>query len=224
MSIFERVAYQVGQKFAGNLGGLSGLAQFGLSVLQNRAAARVKAGDRALIGGISPQRAREIFDKTAKIDYAKKNLFHINVANLRTGQAPEVNFYAIDVGYSDMQVQGNPVMIGSGHMDTIESLSPTEMRVTTMDDVGGSIKTWFSSLRQAMASQDGTFGLPLDYLVRITITHAFIGPDADNAEDAYIDSFIMRPGSIEKELSRREDGLQELQLSFVQFDSFSNLV
>lgn len=223
MSIFERVAYQIGQKAASNLGGLSGLAQFGLNVLQNRAAGRVKAGHRALIGGISRQAAREIFEKAAKIDYAKKNLWHINVANLRSGQAPDVNFYATDVSYADTQVQGAPVPLGSGHMDTVETISPVELRITSMDDVGGSIKTWFNTLRLSMARPDGTFGLPLDYLVRITIHHAFI-EDADNSERAYVDSFIMRPGGIEKELSRREDGLQELQLSFVQFDSFTNLV
>jgi hypothetical protein len=39
--------------------------------------------------------------------------------------------------------------------------------------------------------------------------------------DGWVDSFVMRPGMLDFDLSRREDALQELQMTFVQWDTFS---
>lgn len=177
----------------------------------------------ALLGGISMQEARAIFDQCVATDYAKKNLWHINISNLAGSNPYNFNLFATDVGYAPYTVSGDAVYIGSGSFDNITGTERVEMRVTTLDDANGSMKAWFQERMAQLAKVDGTFGLPIDYLFRVDVMHAFIGEQADGAGGAFVDTFLMRPGNIEYDLSRRDDNLQELQMSFVQFDTFAAL-
>lgn len=224
MSLFERIANQIGQDYLTKLGQSSPLVKFGADLASSTLTSRVKAGDHVLTGGITLSNYAKVMEEFQSIDLARKNLFMFSAVNLSAGTAPAMNMFVVDYSYSPFTVRGESVPIGAGSFDRVDGVEAVRLRITTMDDVGGSVKTWFKNLQVAMAPGDGTVGLPMDYLVRTTITHAFAHEDADNAGSAFIDSFIVRPEAIELEGSRREDGLQELQLSFVQFDTFTNLV
>lgn len=177
-----------------------------------------------LIGGITLKRAREMFQRHIETDFAKKNLWCIRVTNVSGGDPFDINLFATDVSYSGFQVTGQPVPVGSGSFDTVTTSEPREVRVTTMDDTAGTVKLWFEERHNRMCKPDGTFGLPLDFVFRVDIMHAFIGEEAIGSGEAFWDSYIMRPGSIEYDLSRREDGMQEITMSFQQFDTFAALV
>jgi hypothetical protein len=183
-------------------------------------------GRSSLVGGISLADAKAIFDQTSKIEYARKNLFHLQIEDLKPSkESPaHINLFATDVGYSPWTITGDAVRIGTGYMDTVQGSEPVEMQVTTMDDAGGTIKRWFEERASLIGHADGTVGLPIEYLMRVTVTHAVIGSEAIGAQFAKKDVYIMRPGNIQFEKSRREQALEELQMTFVQFDTFSNVV
>lgn len=224
MSVFDRIATQVGQNYLSALGQASPLIKFGTDLLSQKLTSAVKLGDRALFGGLSESNWRDMINEFMSIERSKTNLFHFNATNLQTGTAPAMNMFVMGYQASPMTVRGESVPIGASFYDRVDGVDAAQLRVTTMDDAGGSVKTWFKNLHRAMAPGDGTIGLPMSYLVRVTITHAFPSQESEGAGGAYVDSWVMRPGSIEYEGDRRTDGLQELQLSFVQFDGFSNLI
>lgn len=224
MSLFDRVASQLGQNYLSRLGQVSPLVKFGTDLLSSKLTSKVAAGDHVLTGGITLANYAKVMEEFQAIDLARKNLFMFSATNLATGTAPDMNMFVIDYSYSPFTVRGDAVMIGAGSMDNVTGVEAVRLQITTMDDMGGSVKTWFKNLKRAMAPGDGTVGLPMDYLIRVGVTHAFAHEDADNAGSAFLDSFVVRPESIQLEGSRRDDGMQELQLSFVQFDTFTNLV
>jgi hypothetical protein len=224
MSLFDKVANQVGQNYLSKLGQISPLVKFGTDMLSNKLTSRVRAGDHEVTGGISLNNYRKVMSDFQDIDLARKNLFMVNVVNVTSGTAPDLNMFVIDYSASPFTVRGDQVLLGGGSFDNVTGVEVVRLSLTTFDDVGGSIKTWFKNLKRLMTPGDGTVGLPLDYLVRITITSAFADADADGADSAYIDSWVMRPEAIQHEGSRRDDGMQELQLSFIQWDTFTNLV
>ncbi len=117
-------------------------------------------------------------------------------------------------------ITGEAIRIGSAFYDKVDGTERIEMRVTTYDDADGTIKRWFEDLRYKVAHPDGTFGLPIEYLVRFTITHASI---MEGVGSAYTNTYVMRPGSIETDLSRRDHAMAEIPMTFVQFDPFTSL-
>lgn len=237
--LFERLAYQVGQKYLPKVGipssvnkyvpairsalqgNFSGAASSLLDqVLGPMLGSSLEGTELKLAGGITLDEARRIFEESAGTDYAKKNLWHLAVANIAGGTAPNINLFATDVGYTAHTLTGEAIKVGSVWFDKVDGTERVEMRITTYDDASGSVKWWFEDLVSRIRNLDGTFGLPGEYLVRIKVTHASI---IEGVAGAYTNSYVMRPATIEYDLSRREDNLQELQMTFVQFDPSSSL-
>lgn len=254
MSVFERIAYQVAERYApklkvpdkvlkhlpvarellaGNfegavdraLGNVLGF-DFGVRPRFGQLFGAALANPSPLLGGISAYEAEAIYKQVAGTDWAKKNLWHLAIYDLSPSgiDRPDANLFATDVGYAPFTINGNPVVVGSGSFDTVQGRAPVEIRITTRDDSRGTLKKWFQNRVIRMCRPDGTFGLPIDYLMRVDITHAYISPGVQGASNAHVDSYIVRPGALEVENSRRDDNLQELQLSLVEFDTFNNLV
>ena len=90
--------------------------------------------------------------------------------------------------------------------------APEESRTITFDS------TDLTIMIRIDANADGTVGVPMDYLVKIRVLHSFITDDSNKG--GYEDTFLMRPVSVSSSLSRREDAVQEVQLTFTQFDTF----
>lgn len=126
---------------------------------------------------------------------------------------------AVDVAYGS-SVGGDSVAIGSGFMDRATGSMPTELQITTLDDEAGSIKRWFDGKLAQVAHDDGTFGLPGEYLVTIEVVHAIPSEQVPNYKLAYVEKMRMRPQAMQIDLSRRDQALAEYPMTFVQFDSF----
>lgn len=124
----------------------------------------------------------------------------------------------LDVNYTDA-LTGDSVQIGSGFMDSPTGRSPTAMQLTTMDDEAGTIKKWFRAKMKQVAADDGTFGLPSDYLITIEVVHA-VPLGGGDEKLAYSGKLRMRAGQMQHDLSRRDQGLAEVQLTFEEADSF----
>lgn len=211
-------------------GGVGGLVDAGMDALFGKLGINgmllpglSAGGTSVLLGGITLDEARRRFEEHRNIDFAKKNLWCIRVRNVQGGRAMDINMLALDVNYPSYSVQGEPVLLGSGSFDNVTNSERREIRVTTLDDSAGSVKKWFRERHDAMCRADGTFGLPVDYVFRVDVLHAFIDETVDGAYGGWIDSYLMRPGTLDNDLSRRESGLQELQMTFVQWDTFGAL-
>lgn len=210
--------------------GVTGLIDSGLNSLFDKLGiggtllpGGIGTGASQLLGGITMADAISVFDEHVRTDFAKKNLWCIRVRNLQGGAPLDINLFAIDVAYPLFSVQGDPVHVGSGSFDVVTNSERREMRITTLDDSSGSVKRWFEERHAAMCHPDGTFGLPVEYVFKVDVLHAYISEQVDGAIDGWVDSYVMRPGSLETDLSRREDAMQEVQMTFVQWDTFAAL-
>lgn len=177
----------------------------------------------SLLGGISLKQAREMFEEGVETNWQRKNLWFISVTNLTGGEPLNINLFATDVSYTGFSVAGEAVPVGSGSFDLPTNSERIEIRVTTMDDEYGSVKRWFQDRHDRMFYRDGTQGLPVDYLFRVSIIHARVTEQLLAGDDPYVDSFIVRPGNFETDLSRREQAMAEYPMTFVQYDTFTGL-
>ncbi|MFM0608671.1 hypothetical protein PQR05_29495 [Paraburkholderia sediminicola] len=179
-----------------------------------------------LLGGITPFEAQQIVQKMQSTAYAKKNLYFLEVVDFdqRVGMLGAssgiFNFFCTAISITPPHLTGEAHSIGSGAMDSLTGMERGEIRITTLDDADGQIKRWFNLRKRRAALPDGTFGVPSDYLVLIRILHAALNDEVMAMYGGYEEIYVARPVSLETELSRADDGLQEIQLAFSQFDTF----
>ncbi len=172
-----------------------------------------------LFGGISPAEARSIYQEMRNNTKCRKNLWLIEVSSfLANDISSRFNMFAIDLDYTPLTISGEKRKIGAASIDLVNSSDPIELKVTTMDDESGFIKHWFRWHCMAAAATDGTVGVPSVYAIKINIVHGFVTQGSNRG--GYEDLGLFRPANMDVSLSRREDGLQELPLTFVQLDTF----
>jgi len=172
-----------------------------------------------LWGGISPTEARQIYDQLRGESLAKKNLWLLEVSSRLAGDTSQrFNLFATEVEYSPFIISGDKRRVGGAVLDAVQGAEPVELRVTTMDDKQGSIKSWFAAHHGATAARDGTVGVPDSYAITFKIVHAFITRGSN--QGGYEDIGLFRTGNLDVSLSRREDGLEEVQMTFSQLDTF----
>lgn len=167
-----------------------------------------------LFGGVSAAEARAIMREYAGIKIASRKLYKIEVE----GGGKLFQLLTTDISYSPVTIPSERHQIGSVSIDSVKTTEHVELRLTVFDNKKGKIKRWFDKTAAKVAHSDGTVGLPVDYLVKIRILHAYFS-DATN-KGGYENNYHMRPVSSEYELSREEGGPQKLNLVFTQFDTF----
>jgi hypothetical protein len=217
-------------------GDLTGAAFDTVNKLTGNAISKLLTGDltgdiafnalpNPLLGGITPFEAAQMVTEIASTNYAKKNLYFIEITDYASPADDQnasglLNMFCTSVSIGGGNVLGEAHGIGSAQMDILNGGERDEIRLTTYDDAYGQVKRWFNRRRSFAIHADGTFGLPTDYLLRIRILHAAVNDQVMAMFGGYEESYIVRPVSLETELSRTEDGLQEIQMSFSQFDTF----
>ncbi len=170
-----------------------------------------------LMGGLSPYEAKQIYQQTASTDYAKKNLFLIEVNSALYGDISDrFNLFSTDVEYAPSTITAEKRKIGGTTTDSVQSSEPVDLSITTLDDSEGFLRNWFNYHAQKTVHTDGTVGLPAEYAIRIKIVHNFLKPN----DYAYQDIGLFRPQNMNLSLSRHDDALQELTMQFSQLDTF----
>ncbi|WP_374566033.1 hypothetical protein [Ideonella sp.] len=186
----------------------------------------------SLLGGMTPLQAMERIREIHRARPAMKANFYVRITdlnppNLGSGLNAEgvLQLLAVDVSYNPATLTGDKVAIGGAVMDRLTGSEAVELRITTMDDEIGTLKSWFDAKCSQAVAQDGTFGLPRDYCVFIEVVHGLPDPEvvAASGSEPYSAHVWMRPVTVEHELSRREQALAELNMTFTQFDSFTGL-
>ncbi len=177
-----------------------------------------------LFGGITPAEARRIFETMQMVRYSKKNLFLVEVSSRLMGDwiSEWFNLFATELDYAPNTISGDKRRVGGAVLDSPQSSEPVELRITTLDDQFGTIKRWYVNHHAATIAQDGTFGLPggrMGYAIKFKIVHSFV-TRGSAPYGAYEDIGWFRPSNLEYSLSRRDDNLQEIQMTFSQVDTF----
>lgn len=181
--------------------------------------------EQPLLGGVTLTQARQLYEQLRDAQLARKNLFFIRVVDYNPPPLEYAegsyftslfNLFAVDVSYSPGTLSGEKIPLGSAVMDRISGVESIELNITTMDDSRGSLKRWFDAKVAQAAHADGTFGLPCETWVDIECYHAT--PQA--RDDAYKINVRMRPQNTSHDLSRRDQGLSEVVMTFTQADTF----
>lgn len=183
--------------------------------------AKMPKQSNPLSGGISPAQARKLHKQFAATEYAKGCLFFLRIRSLSGGgETADFNFFATSVSYSPSSTAINRTTVGSGNFAVTTNAEAVTMRVTTLDDMAGTVKRWFEAAHGRMCKKNGLYGLPIDYLLSVEVAHAVFSEEANGFDFAYKNKYVMQPANIEYELDRRTDGLQELSMTFEQFSTF----
>lgn len=149
----------------------------------------------------------------------RKNHFIVQVTSKLSGDFSEsLNLFVTDIDLNPMNIAGEKHRVGAAFVDTPTGAEATEIRMTTMDDHAGTIKSWFEAHCANVAASDGTFGVPANYAVTIKVLHGVV--DGDDVTHAFVNKGLYRAASYEVQLSRREQAMQEITLTFSQIDSF----
>lgn len=169
--------------------------------------------------GLTAAQAERIADEVINARHARRNWFVVEVtSNLDGDHSDTFNLFTVDVDYDPFNLAGDKTRIGGAVMDTVNGHEPVEMRFTTYDDDSGTLKRFWATHHAAASAQDGTVGLPAQYGLRIKIVHGVVA--GAETSFAYQDLGWFRTGTLSSNLSRRDPGLQELQMTFSQLDTF----
>ena len=169
-----------------------------------------------LYGGISPAEAKRIHSQVISTRRAKKNLFLISVSSPLQGDfSSQFNLFCVDINHTPFNISGDKTKVGGAYLDMPAGSEPDELRITTLEDQRGTLKRWFEAHAAAVAARDGTVGVPGQYAITFTIEHAFVG-----AAGGVTGKGMYRPVTYDVSLSRREDALEEIQMTFTQIDTF----
>lgn len=177
-----------------------------------------------LFGGITPTEARQIYQTMRDVRLSKKNLFLIEVSSALMGDwiSQWFNLFATELDYAPLIISGDKRKVGGAVLDSVQSSEPVELRITTMDDQFGTIKRWYEQHHATTVARDGTVGTPSQYAIQFKIVHSFI-TRASTPYGAYESIGWFRPSNLEISLSRRDDAMQEIQMTFSQLDTFIKL-
>jgi hypothetical protein len=183
--------------------------------------------DIPLLGGITPFEARQILQDIQSTNFARKNLFYLELLDYfpanggAQGQTSGLfNLFATSVSFEPSTVSGEAINIGSAQMDSVHGSERTDIHITTLDDAYGSIQRWYDTRFEALARNDGSVGLPADYLVQIRLLQAAVNDATMQRYGGLERIWVMRPAAISVELDRADQQMQQIQLTFTQFDTF----
>lgn len=172
-----------------------------------------------LLGGVTPLAAIDYMSSSPR--RAQANLFLVAVSPIDSKAANHseaFNMMVRSLDYSPFTISGDYHRVGGALVDGITGNEAVELNMTTMDDESGTLKRWFAQMLARVSASDGTVGVPASYGIKIEVTHAFGGGDIPEA--AYKDKGLFRAGNLSMSLSRGENALEDLQMTFNQLDTF----
>ena len=189
-----------------------GLKTFGLNAFDDE-----NFADDALhhAGNLSIRQAWENYKKMQPEYLSRKNFFVLEI-NDRYAPVKQFNLLATALSFSGVDIQGEAVQVGAVELDKMGANARTTLNLTMLDDEYGTIKRWAENKAQTAAATDGTFLPPAYHAFEVRIVFG-----SNIANPAYYEQiYTMRMQTMPHELDRNAQGLEELQLTFVQTDTF----
>lgn len=231
-SDFARAARAIG---IGTLAAVAARAAFEVADDVGEALGGPRSKPLPNLGGLSLRDAQKNADKALRQRFARRNFFNVTVQKHADSEGvkafPAFSFLAVEASYTDHQLTGEKRRVGAAQADSLQSREAVELQLITYDTADGQIKRLLRGMSASAVNQDGTVGVPFDYALIITLEHAFAKADSvepnqagATARKSHIDRYLMRLALADYGgLSRRDNGLQELNLTFQQLDTFMDI-
>jgi hypothetical protein len=142
---------------------------------------------------------------------------------------------AMGVSFNPIAITGDAVKLGMLQGDSIQQSERVEVRMTLLDTAQGDIKRYLSAKKKQMINKDATANPPSDYVLEMLIIHIdqtigrtkiggkYIGvyDELELLEKNYTKHrYKVRVSTLDIDLNKREDSLQELQVTFTEVDPF----
>jgi hypothetical protein len=142
---------------------------------------------------------------------------------------------AVGVSFNPIAITGDAVKLGMLQGDSIQQSERVEVRMTLLDTAQGDIKRYLSAKKKQMINRDATANPPNDYVLEMLIIHIdqtlgrtkigekYIGVynESELLEKSYTKHrYQVRVSTLDIDLNKREDSLQELQVTFTEVDPF----
>lgn len=218
-SAAQNWAYDVDQKIEN--GARKGLSGLGLNAFDNQ---RQKHDALLFAGGLSLVDMKQIIDEVQADTLARKNFYVLQI-NDRSGQGPVegadgnrslFNLFTTQLSVNAFDIGGETIQIGSGELDVVNTSARSELNLTVLDTADGIIKDWATRKASYTAPSNGTVMPPYYYLFDVRIVYG-----TNVAYKQFYDQvYTMRVASMQNDVSRSEQGLEEVPLRFVQSDTF----
>lgn len=173
-----------------------------------------------IYGGLSIAQVQRLHDEVLSANHVRKNLFVLEITSYAEGDMSDVfNLLCVDLEYEPWNIAADKQRAGGVVLDFVTGQEAVEMRMTTYDNEDGALKSFFARHHAAVAAQDGSVGVPAEYALKIKVLHG-VAKGGNRVSSAYADEGLFRVASCGVGLSRREQALQELPLTFSQLDTF----
>lgn len=197
------------------------LNELGISVYENG-----QPSDQALLfaGGLSLKDMQQIVETTDSKTLSRKNFYVLEISDGLSGQPVEgvqphlskFNLFVQSLDLNPIDISGDVHLIGSASMNIPQQNNLTEMNLTILDDINGTIKQW---ARQKLAYSTPSDGTVMPPIYRIFSVRIIYGTNKA-LEDYYNERYTMELASSSVQLTRTEQALEELSLRFVQESTF----
>lgn len=184
---------------------------------------RARGVKTPVFGGVSLRDMQRVHNEVMAANHSRKNMYFVEITSYAEGSMTQVfNLLCIDVDYAPFQVRADKQNVGGAVLDLVQGQEAVEMRFTTYDNQNGDLKRFFARHHALCVARDGTVGLPSQYALHIKVVDGVTGGGnlLSSSNGGYTDEGLFRVASLEKSNSRREQALQELQLTFSQIDTF----
>lgn len=197
-----------------------GLKTFGLNAFDNETIAHDALHH---LGNLSIWDAWQNY-KLMNIDNLSHKNFFVLEINDRSNSAPtsngnrhsQFNLLCTSLSFTSFDIPSEAVQVGSIELDKPSANAKTVLNITVFDDEIGTIKRWAENKATMITASDGTFMPPAYYVFEVRIV---FGSNIANSA-FYEQIYLMRVQTMPHELSRNDQGLEELQLTFTQVDTF----
>ena len=165
-----------------------------------------------------------------------------SVANFENGLEQKldtaIDLLAMGVSFNPIAITGDAIKLGMLQGDSIQQSERVEVRMTFFDHSDGFIKRYLSAKKNQMINKDGTANAPDSYTFDVLIIHlnqtigtTKIGKKTIGLfdEDTLINKsyskyrYKVRVSTLDIDLNKREDSLQELQVTLTEVDPFMSV-
>lgn len=214
----QNFAYDMDERFSSAKNSL--LNTFGLGVFQD---GRISQDALNMAGNLSFQDMYHLWRETNPDDLSRKNFYVIEI-NDRSDYAPtdkdgakfsKFNLLTTNLQIVAFELQSETIEVGSIVLDKPMNSSRTEMQLTLLDDKYGTIKRWAERKSQSIAQSNGMFLPAIYYIFDVKVV---FGTNVALSE-YYNQIYTMRLASMHHDLGRGDQGLEEVALQFVQYDT-----
>ena len=175
-------------------------------------------------GGLSLKDMQQIVDETNTNALSRKNFYVLEISDGLSSQPVQgtqahlskFNLFVQSLDLNPVEISGDVHLIGSASLNMPQQNNLTEMNLTILDDINGTIKRW---ARQKLAFTTPSDGTVMPSIYRTFSVRIIYGTNKA-LKDYYNERYTMELASYNTQLARTEQGLEEVTLRFVQESTF----